>query len=263
VCPPLDLPETAYAAVAPLPIPLANHLYRYFLRKSRASESDVWFLFLQKLIKVRKDVYLHLDDAVCNIGTDIPHNRKFTTEFLRRFLAPYTPSKREIPSKTYNTWLEMGLVRHSSKGQPIPDSGAALAIVRMLIDETKVFPRSLSSDEPLWWCYVQESPSSPVKQMPITCLSQLPPSAILWTPWAGASWDPTWLLLGKGLGAIRFAEACTEQRCTVYKVTLDNLLGWKPEFADLFVPGPFAKDILQALARLTLIHLAQERMSQI
>jgi hypothetical protein len=262
VCSSHDLPEADYAAVAPLPIPLANHLYRYFLRKSGLSVSETRFLFLQKLAEVRTYVYLHLDDSVCNLGMDVPYNRKFSTELLRRFLAPYTPSKREIPPSTYNTWLQRGLIRHSAKGQPIPDSGAALAIARMLVGGTKVFPDSLSPDEPPWWCYVQQSPSSPIRQMPITSLSQLPPSTILWTPWAGASWDPAWLLLSSACGAIRFAGARTVHGHAFYEVTLDDLLNWKPEFAVLSVSGPFAEDALQALACLTLIYLVQERMSQ-
>jgi hypothetical protein len=260
VCPSLDLPEADHAAVAPLPIPLANHLYRYFLRKSGASTSDSRSLLLQELTEARESIYLYLDGYVRNLGMDVPYNRKFSTELLRRFLAPYTPSKREIPPSTYNTWLERGLIRHTSKGQPTPDSGAALAIVRMLIKGTKVFPDSLSSEEPPWWCYVQESPSSPIRQMPITCLYQLLPSALLWTPWAGASWDPAWLLLGKCFGAIRFAGAHAEQGRTVYEVTLDDLIRWKPEVAGFSLPGPFAQDALQALARLTLIHLTYRRM---
>lgn len=256
----MSLPTHFYTQIAPLPVPLGEHVYRYFLRKSKESHADTEKLFLQQINEIRESVFLYMDSFVRNRDKPAPHHLTFSPEWIRRSLAPYTPDKKEIPAKTYNHWLSVGLMRHSAKGQPIPDSGAALAVVRMMIEGTKVFPRSMPPDEPAWWCCAQKAPESSVKQLPITDIPSLPAHALLWTPWAGASWDPAWLLLGESSGAIRFAGVQMVRGNIQYTLSLDELLVWKPAFSSLYIPGPFETNVFQALARLALMHLAQGRI---
>src|SRR5947209_64980 len=59
--------------------------------------------------------------------------------------------------------------------------------------------------EPAWWCWRQDHPQTPIIPCPVPLPDDLPPSAVLWTQWAGAAWHPEWLGVGQR-GAIRWAR---------------------------------------------------------
>src|SRR5437879_2789474 len=99
------LPESAYADVAPLPIPLAQHLYLYWMSKIALNANDL-AEFLQWIKETRQYVYLYMDSFVRNRDrVHSPHRLRYSTQWLRETLAQYTPNKTEIPSKTFNHWV--------------------------------------------------------------------------------------------------------------------------------------------------------------
>lgn len=260
------LPETLYAEVAPLPIPMAQHLYQYWINKLSTDHSDVDpSNFLLEIQEKRQFVYTYMDSFVRNREHDqSPRRLRYSTQWLRETLGQYTPNKKPIPSKTFDHWVANNLIRNTRKGQPTPDSGAALCIVRMIIEGTKLMPGSMPADTPPWVCYAQDSIDGQRYRVPITEIKLLSPATLLWTPWPGAAWDSHWRLIsnplmGEYFGAIRFAKAVTIHGETYYNVSKDDIVSWIPEFAALF-KSLFTEDERQAIARLALVHLAQDRV---
>jgi hypothetical protein len=259
----VTLPEALYAEVAPLPIPLAQHLYHYWLNKLPADQDEVNLSdFLRAIQEKRQSVYAVMDSFVRNREFDqSPRRLRYSTLWLRETLGQHTPNKKPIPSKTFDHWVANNLIRNTRKGQPTPDSGAALCIVRMIIEGTKVLPGSMPPDTPPWICYAQDTPAGQRYLLPITEIERLNPAALLWTPWPGAAWDSHWMLLsdplaGEYFGAIRYAKAVTMHGATYYNVTKEDILSWVPDFAGQFKSG--SPDELQAVARLALVQLAEE-----
>lgn len=261
------LPDDIYPELAPLPVPLAQHLYRYWTNKSSTqNEQENLATFLAEIHEKRQYIYMYMDSFVRNEDDQSPHRLRYTTQWLRETLGPYTPNKRPIPSKTFDHWVAHNFVRNTRKGQPTPDSGAALCIVRMTIEGTKIFPGSIPADTPPWECYAQDTPSGQRYRIPITHIERLSPTTLLWTPWPGAAWNPHWKLLsnplsGEYFGAIRFASAETIHGQIYYNISKEELLSWAPELANQFKKSAFSLDELQANIHVALVHLAEGRVS--
>lgn len=258
----LTLPEEMFAEIAPLSAPLGNHFYQYWCAlKPKEALSVIQARVLQEIATKRRDVYLVMDGFVRNRDNAAPHHLQFSTQWVReKMLAPYTPRHLPIPPKTFNQWLATGFIQSERKGRPIPDSVAAVGILRMGIKGKKVLPGSQPKDEPPWWCYAQISPESERLCIPVTDIATLPAHTLVWTPWAGASWNPCWMLIGDALGAIRFAGAHSIQGQVQYTLSLRELFVWRPQLSAIYSKGPFAKDEGQMLVRLALVQLAEGRI---
>ena len=263
---PFTLPKELYAAVAPLPVPLAEHLFSYWLDKHAYNELDVQSQCLAEIAEKRQHVYLYMDSFVRNREkASSPRHLRFSTLWIRMTMGRYTPNKQEIPAKTFNHWIGAGFIRNTKKGQPTPESAAALLLLRMLIEGKKLLPHSMSRDEPAWWCYAQADPHSAPYQIPLSDIGHLLPQTLLWTPWPGAAWDPAWYLVsdpaqGAYYGAIRFAGIQSIRGQLSYTLSLDQVMDWEPAAANIYRSGSFMADEKQALIRLVLVHLAGERL---
>lgn len=262
---PFTLSRELCAAVAPLPIPLAEHLFGYWLDKHTDDELDAQSQCLAEIAEKRQHVYLYMDSFVRNLEKASPHHLRFSTQWIRGVMGRYTPNKQEVPAKTFNHWVSSGFIRNTKKGQPTPESAAALILLRMLIEGKKLLPHSMSRDEPAWWCYAQADPQSAPYLVPIPDIQHLPPQTLLWTPWPGAAWDPGWYLIsdsvtGSYYGAIRFAGIQSVRGQLFYTISMDQVMNWEPTAAKMYRSGPFVSDEKQALIRLVLVHLAGERL---
>lgn len=267
-------PDILAPEVAPLSLPLARHLYRYWIHvhdgDSAINEQEAQDLFLSDVQEKREHVYFVMDGFVRNHHEQdhLPHRMRYSTQWLRETLGTYTPNAEPIPSKTFNHWVSMGLVRNSRKGIPTPDSGAALCIMRMSIQGTKVLPHEIPAHELPWWCYAQEDVHAEIRIIPMNNISQFPPKTLIWTRWAGATWgddDQEWMLLSNEAGstfsgAIRFAGVTNRHGKTYYQITRKDLIAWRPELGRVLSTGPFLDDEIQAFARVALVQLAQTRI---
>ncbi len=261
------LPEELFADVAPLPVPMAQHLFRSWMNRSSVGCQEL-SCFLEELQEKRRYVYTYMDSFVRNReDRQSPHRLRYTTQWLRENLGQYTPNKQPIPPKTFNQWVANGFIRNTRKGQPTPDSGAAVYIMRMMLEGSRLLYDSLPSDVAPWVCFAQDAPGEQVYRVPMNEIERLPHAAtLLWTPWAGAAWDSHWILLsnaleGKFFGAIRFAHAETLHGETYYNVSKDEIVAWLPRYANLLNNGSFNVDKQQRIVRVALTDLAEGRVS--
>lgn len=260
----LDLPSRAYPLFAPLPLPMILHLGRGPSR-THPSASDLpfsWRVIEQHIRSSRMSAYVVMHPFVAN--------GQLTTSWLLKTLTINTPGKTPVQSSTLNLWHERGLFTYLERGQPEQDSAAAMLIARMVDPrERNWLPVIITKQEPRWWCWRQDHPDAPIVACPVPLPDDLPASALLWTPWPGASWRKPWVQVG-ALGAVRFAGTSGLLSGDEWGWNLDaeDLRRWDPQTAMLLLSGGssarrepfFARDIHQDLFHL-LVQVALVRLA--
>lgn len=180
-----------------------------------------------RLLKPREETFELLQPAV-KAG-------EFDTDFLLKKLSEFTPQKkmdspRLLSAESLSHWRKIGLVRYESKNQPNADNGAALITLRRMVQhrERKWLPNPRKLDrthflnEPIWWCWRQDSLSSPLIKCPVPLTEDVPPHALLWTDWRGAAWKPEWLSVGN-LGCSRWAGTYVRDGALLWAITEEEL----------------------------------------
>ena len=263
----LSLQQSNYPDFAPLPLPLFLHLLRRFERKGRSSGSSLLAL-LKKEVRQKRSVAFADMNPFVRAGLQQKERRehRFSTAWLLRTLAEKGPEKKVVPYSTLSYWHGRGLLRYSGEpGLPDFDSAATLYIARMLDQgERNWLPSVISEEEPHWWCWRQDDPSMEPVPCPIPLPDDVPSWALLWTPWAGAAWNPPWVLIGKDLGAIRWAGVQKGQlNESSWDITLKDIERWDPLVAALTlgIPKKGTQELVQTLATLALHRLSQQRIS--
>lgn len=180
------------------------------------------------------------------------------TAELQRFLQGNSPTKQRIPVQTVSAWHKRGLLRYRQWGILTCDSAAAVLMMRMIHPSRKGWlPTTVSPDEPSWWCFRQDAPGAPVVACPVPLPGDLSPDTLLWTPWAGATWDdPAWLRVGP-LGSIRFAGTGRTRGRRVDRAHLER---WEPLILSVApVLGVTEADdlVIETLAHLALLRRAR------
>jgi hypothetical protein len=254
--------------LAPLPIPMAEHLLkqrRRLLKKVVRTisqdelEKGALALLEKNVQEKRQAVYVLMDPLVQteNVSREIA----LSTSWIMQALTAHTPENRFVPSQTLSLWRERHLLRYREWGHPDPDNTAALLLARMVDERMRNWlPTTIEEDEPAWWCWRQDTPEMPFVPCPVPLPTNLSPSTLLWTPWTGASWDPHWLKIGE-LGAIRWAGAVGEKQHVRWTISQQDLQVWDAEAAALQIDFPACtEEILQTLATLALFRLARTRL---
>ena len=198
----VTLPKSFYPAFAPLPIPIAEHLVLQVAQQERdMPPHELLLTVLERVEQARQDIYeyMHtfvLEDALKprrGRGASFP-DKKWLLDELRT----HTPKKKRATEETLDDWQERGLLlREWARGPFDLDSVASLMIARIVEDQhiKGWLPSSLEEQEPRWWAYGKESPTSSVVSVPLPLPESLP-SMLLWTPWTGAAWKPIWHVEG-------------------------------------------------------------------
>ncbi|GHO48704.1 hypothetical protein [Ktedonospora formicarum] len=261
------LPPALYAEIAPLPVPFAHYaLTRLQKQLPHASDTQLQMRFLTALREARETAFEVLDDFVRNRHEPIAPELRLSTEWLLKELAAYDP-QRTMPDSTFKNWQKRGLIRMEAWGKPQPSNAAAVLMIRMLDRQKEhIFPFTLAASEPDYWCYVKEYPTSSLDVLPISHVHLLPPSAVIWTPWAGACWgeQERWHLMGENeasLGAIRFAGTKMIRGERWWAVNWPTLTTWEPAIASWYqsFPGHHDRQV-ETLASLVLERLFLERV---
>jgi len=255
--------ERAAPLAAPLPVPMVEHLLQQKMRQLLLAKSGdqvsrekmAWELLEREIRQNRNVVFPYMNVFVAT--------GQLSTTWLLQVLTAHTPGKIPVTSQTLSKWHKRHLLRYQEHGQPEVHNAAALFIARMTDTkrERNWLSTTLKKDEPHWWCWRQDDPESQPIPCPVPLPEGLPHGTLLWTPWAGAAWNPHWLGIGNGLGAIRWAGTNYEEGTVRWRVTAHDLQKWDPAVAACNVTFPEnAREILQVLAKLALQRLALQRL---
>ncbi len=271
------IPLQAYPLFAPLPIPMVEHLWLRMRRIVTLSHGDgpdvqaVALAHLQEAVAhARTAIYTYMHPYV--VARHMPAEAsatngqgramRYSTTWFLRTLAVHSPNKEPIPSQTLSLWHKRGLFRYQDYAIPDLDSAAALLIAR-LTDKRKRnwLPSLLLPEEPYWWCWRQDTPETAPVPCPIPLSEDIPPSALLWTPWTGASWNHDWLRLDQHMGAVRWAGIQQREDGRYWQVTKADLERWDPEIASYLPASPAYEQLVQNAAEFVLRRLSLARFS--
>ncbi len=254
--------------LAPLPIPMAEHLlkqHRRLLKKTvRTSSQDELekgaLALLEKNVQEKRQVVYVLMDPLVQTE-QVSRELSLSTTWIMHVLRAHTPENRPVPSQTLSLWRERNLLRYRERGHPDLDNTAALLLARMVDERMRNWlPTAIEEDEPDWWCWRQDTPEMPSVPCPVPLPGHLSSSTLLWTPWIGASWDSHWLKIGD-LGAIRWGGAVGEKQHVRWTLSQQDLQVWDAEAAALHINFPACiEEILHTLATLALFRLARSRL---
>lgn len=212
--------EMIYPLLAPLSVPIAEHLLKRF-GSQKLTPSATWDMLLDEIDRKREVAFRYMDPFVVT--------GEFSSGWMLNTLTVNSPDKKPVPPQTFSNWHSRGLIRYEQHGLPDRDSAAALFIARLIdLGERKWLPTKVQKEEPLWWCWRQDSPTHPVIPCPVPLPTSLQPATLLWTPWAGAAWHPEWLSLGNGIGAIRFYGIQHGKQERRWNMTYEDLTHWYP-----------------------------------
>lgn len=206
----LSFPPTLYPALAPLPVPFANHLlmkeYKRHPRNFKPTDEELFARVLARIARARYTVHDRLDALVRadrRNSLERGSRRGFPTiDFLLDELAIHVPPHHQplrYSRQTVELWKNRGLIRRSEGELMDIQCMAALLVARIADPELqrRWLPLSMDAEEACWWCYGKTSPQSPIRALPID-YTWHNPAAVLWTPWRGAAWESdAWQAYGK------------------------------------------------------------------
>lgn len=200
-----SLPSHLYPAFAPLSVPMVEHLLLLEARQHRRrrpgkgpTPQHMLETVLQRVVRARADVYDYLRFFVTadKRRQERGESGGFpTAEWVLETLAFYAPNQVKYDEATLKWWQKRGLLRRERRrGLLDISSVATLFTVRLAenVRERNWLPARIEAEEPLWWCYGQESPDAPLRPVPLPLPAALPAALILCTPWQGAVWEQEW-----------------------------------------------------------------------
>jgi hypothetical protein len=212
----------ALPPLAPLNAPLIAQVLHQHLATTSVVDAVYGYpaslAWLQRrLPQVRAQVFGDLDVQVENGDISV-------TEFLSRLRTASPANKRPNP-QVLSTWRDRGILQTPRRGYIPAQRAAAILIARHLAPDAprNWLPTEISPSEPDWWCWRQDEPTSPTTVCPVPLPTDLPTSALLWVPWAGATWLPNWTPITGGAfysGAIQTPQALIEAT-QIWRLPLD------------------------------------------
>jgi hypothetical protein len=268
----MTIPFDMYPLFAPLPGPFIEHLVHSMLQRNETfSLPEAIDRALLELREKRWVSYQFMNPFVRMYlkGGIKGSIESFSTAWFLNNLSINSPGKKKVPQANLTWWQKQGLLRYREHGIPEPDSAAAFYINRLiLIEKRKGFlPSQMTDSEPDWWCWKQCHPQSVPEPCPVPLPPDLEKGTLLWTQWAGASWNKSWLLCGRDSGAIRFAGVTRSPMDgnVRWHVSAEDLAGWEPKVVSLLDDLPEEKSIerqewIHSLATHVLQRLAEVRL---
>jgi len=264
--------QTVLPTVAPLSASIASHAFATFQQRSEGREPvfalgepleetvarivkarDAQWRAYQSAIEHHRATAYRLLSRQLSTGTTLP------TEAVRALLAE---TDHAVSAQTLSRWREHGLLRYRQNNKADASSVAAILIAALLHAPVQraFLPAEGDQQEPLWWCWRQDAPDAPVVACPVPLPPDLPPTALLWTPWNGAAWDVAWLNVGQ-CGAIRWAGTVFEHDKLLWQIGIPELQRWVPDVLRQGEGLDLTREILHTLATVALLHLTRTRFS--
>lgn len=257
--------QTAVPHLAPLPVPVVEHLAAFQMKSVRPHVALTLDDELERATRNFHATWSELERTVrekraraYDLLSEVAQGELSTSklqEVLRSFNYPVTKS-------ALSRWRDSGLLRYDERNMPNADSVAAIIIARMIDTRDKVWrPPEMSDAEPYWYCWRQDTPNSPAVPCPIPLPQDLPRAAFLWTPWEGAAWSEGWINK-RGMGAVRWSSTQVLRGKLLWNISQEELRRWDPGVFTLTGEvEETAPEVLHTLANLALLRLAQAKLS--
>jgi hypothetical protein len=247
---------TEEIAYLPYLAPLSMTMATFLMNDGETSFShmlhSIWLRLIERVNTARTVVYPLLSQQYTEL----------TSEWVAKELAALSPAQTAaFTAATLSRWRASGLLRNEQKNRPHPDNVAALFILRVLdkYREKQWHPSVMPKDEPLWYCWRQDSPDAPVIPCPYPLPEDLPRSAFLYTTYRLAQEKPDWLPFGSL--AVRWGGITIHKHTYLWNLTTEDLVCW-----DRSITSQVGKKALDTeaiftrhtLANLVLLNLASE-----
>jgi hypothetical protein len=187
---------------APLPVSFWQHLKSKRVRVTTPHSIDTAALtdYQQQLNKasadLEHDMVVACRQAFASLNSLVQANT-LTRPNMIALLNQH--SLRSLSPTTLSRWRKRNLLHYADEQHINPHNAAAILVMRLLLPDEKYgwLPSTMAPNEPLWWCWRQDSPDSPIVPCPFPLPADVPEAARLWTSWQGAAWekghDPTTL----------------------------------------------------------------------
>ena len=168
----------ALPQAAPLAAPLLAALIQAHLPRSSLAQDATRHALLAQLIPARATVTHQL--------ATLHHHGALTIPDAMQILALDGGVGRTLLSR----WRATGLLRPSAPRTALRvDSVGGLLLTRMLWPlPHRIHLPDIPPTEPAWWCWRQDASDAPILPCPVPLPADVPPTARLWSPWAGAPW---------------------------------------------------------------------------
>ena len=257
----------AYPTLAPLS---SETVHFVFENRYREAIDQQPITSPQQATQVAQSVWLELEHDINEkrqktfevLNSVIIHSEResVTSNWLRTNLPLYAPQQGQpISAQTLLTWERQGVLRKSARNALEIHSVAELVIMRMLTNRERGWLPNTMNQVAWWWCWSQDSPTSPMVPCPYPLPTNLSPSTLLWTPWLGACWDDaSWLQL-QYQGCIRFAGRSEKKGQVLATIQREDLEHWDPDLTLLRTRLSISEDV-GGLVKRTLTKLAVSRL---
>lgn len=186
----------------------------------------IWAEYLSDFRTARQRIVEEIDGVVLLDKYRSIRKKELNPAWFRSRLSIESPSHRTISADAVDAFIKGGALRKYSRGAYEPESMAAVILCRHLnkIRERSWLPSEVPQDEEWYWVWCQENPDAPLRPCPYPNFPDwLSPASLVFTRWAGASWNNVaWIRFGS-LGAISFAGMLQVYQQNPSILTLEEL----------------------------------------
>lgn len=241
-------------------IPLVTTDLEDQISSIRSAFHETWTSIIERVYALLPQVYTVLLPAI--------RENRVTSEWFAETMTAFTPNKQvPLTAQALSRWRNKGLLHYDQKDRPNIDNVAALLTLRLLDTQGKKYwhPSKIEDEEALWYCFRQDTPTSPIIPCPARPLpTNIPKNALLYTNYQLARFQPEWLAFGN-YGCIRWAGTTIEDGRLLWNLNLDDMRVWEANI------DPSNRRILEkantplmhhSIATMILLRLATEKFSK-
>jgi hypothetical protein len=260
---------------APLPLPFIRHLFEAYIQEQRrllnanyqkSLPSPSFDGFYQKTRVVRNDIYVFMKPYIGR-GEKLS-SRWLVQELLPNQILSYEGKETALISpQTLSDYRSKYALRYIERDMLEPYSAAALAIAFALYKKERHRVPTMVEAEPHYWVWIRQTHEESWHPCPFPLPKDLPSITPIISHWAGTAWQSPWLLIAGrtgGIGAARFAGTTPQGK---WRVSLEELALWDPEYIDYirkkFEDADEDTELLQDVANTVLRKLAKPFLSLI
>lgn len=260
--------------LAPLSLPMVDFLARQRseriplvatnledqISSIRSAFHDTWTNVIERVWALLPQVYTVLLPAI--------RENRVTSEWVAETMMAFTPRKEEpFTAQALSRWRAKGLLHYDQKDRPNIDNVAALLTLRLLDTDGKKYwhPKTIQEDESMWYCFRQDSPTSPILPCPTNPLpTDIPKNALLYTNYQLARFQPDWLAFGE-YGCVRWAGTTREDGRLLWDLDIEDMRLWEQNIdpSNMKILDKASTPLTHhSIATMILLRLATEKFSK-